>query len=733
MKRLVLLFLMLNSIQQLTHAQNRTIDSLLHIINSPPPPPPETSHVNNLNAITQEYINTGDYELAISYAEKAETLAKTLGFKKGVAKALNNQGAIYVDQSDYSKALDYYLRSLKISEEIGHQKGISGSLGNIGWIYKHQGDYPKALDYFLRSLKIREEIGDNMGIANSLNNIGIIYYMQGNYPKALDFYLRSLKIKENIGDKKGIPSSLNNIGNIFGSQGDYPKALNYYLRSLKIREEIGDKKGIAAILNNIGNIYILQGDYPKALDYNLRSLKIQDEIGDKNGIANSFINLGSAYFQTGNTALAIDYGIKGLALSNEIKSLEFIKEANKSLSEAYQKTNQHQKALEYYKAFIVARDSLFNEENTKKLVQSELKFDYEKKEQATKLEQEKKDAIALEEQEKQKIIRNSFMGGFALLLLLSVVIFKSYRNKKKANELISLQKKEVENQKHIIEEKQKDILDSIHYAKRIQDALLKEEQHESNHLPEHFVLFKPKDIISGDFYWALEKQGHLYLAAADCNGHGVPGAMMSMLGIAFLNEITGIEHLLSPAEILNRLRDKVVKELGSSGQTKDGMDISLCKINLKTTELEWAGANNPLWIIKTAPPSLPVGEEYHHKSETQNFVDNSSSPSGRLGGASLIEIKADKQPIGYSDVYKPFTNHTFTDKDCIYYLFTDGYADQFGGSNGKKFKYKPLQEKLISLSGATLDVQKNELNTIFDEWKGDLEQVDDVCVIGVRI
>ncbi len=700
MKRLVLLFVMLNSIQHLSLAQNRTIDSLLHIINSSSlrggaggGGGADTSQVNTLNEISWEYINTGDYELAISNAEKAEALAITLGFKKGLAKALNARGLIY----------------------------------------KAQGDYPKALDYFLRSLKIREDIGDKNGIASSLNNIGLIYDYHGDYPKALDYQLRSLKIRKEIGDKNGISASLNNIGNIYTHQGNYPKALDFHLRSLKIKEEISNKDGMAHSLNNIGIIYHSQGNYPKALDYQLRSLKIREEIGDKNAIASSFINLGDTYLKTGNTSLAIEYGIKALTIANEIKALDLIKFANELLSYAYQKTNQHQKALEYYKAFIVARDSLFNEENTKKLVQSELKFDYEKKEQATKLEQEKKDAIALEEQEKQKIIRNSFMGGFALLLLLSVVIFKSYRNKKKANELISLQKQEVEQQKHIIEEKQKDILDSIHYAKRIQDALLKEEQHISDHLPEHFILFKPKDIISGDFYWSLEKQGHLYLAAADCTGHGVPGAMMSMLGIAFLNEITGIEHLLSPAEILNRLRDKVVKELGSSGQTKDGMDISLCKINLKTTELEWAGANNPLWIIKTAPPSLPVGEEYHQKSETQNFVDNSSSPLGRLGGASLIEIKADKQPIGYSDVYKPFTNHTFTDKDCIYYLFTDGYADQFGGSNGKKFKYKPLQEKLISLSGATLDVQKNELNTIFDEWKGDLEQVDDVCVIGVRI
>ncbi|MBC7696686.1 MAG: SpoIIE family protein phosphatase [Burkholderiales bacterium] len=317
------------------------------------------------------------------------------------------------------------------------------------------------------------------------------------------------------------------------------------------------------------------------------------------------------------------------------------------------------------------------------------------------------------------------MGGFVLLLLLSVVIFKSYRNKKKANELISLQKQEVEKQKHTIEEKQKDILDSIHYAKRIQDALLKEEQHVNDHLPEHFVLFKPKDIISGDFYWALEKQDHLYLAAADCTGHGVPGAMMSMLGIAFLNEITGIEQLLSPAEILNRLRDKVVKELGSSGQTKDGMDISLCKINLLSGELEWAGANNPLWIISKRHC------EVENQKQSQQTTEIASIP--RNDGYLLTEIKPDKQPIGYSDSYKPFTNHTFTQKDCTYYLFTDGYADQFGGAKGKKFKYKPLQEKLINLSDASLDVQKTQLNTLFDEWKGDLEQVDDLCVIGVRV
>lgn len=642
-------------------SQNRTIDSLVTILKTAKQ---DTNCVHTLNELSWKYIKTGDFSLADSVAKKSETLAKKLDFKKGQAQALNNLGVIYRDQGKYPDALNYYLRSLKIIEETGNKRAYATSLNNIGVIYNYQGELQKALDYFSKALKIREDIEDKKGIAMSLTTIGVVYKKQGNYPQALD----------------------------------------YYFRALKISEEIDDKYGIATALNNIGNIYHDQGDYTKARENDLRTLKINEEIGNKYGVAVCFINIGSTYLQTGNTKLAIEYEIKALNLSQKIEALELIKEANQLLSEAYTKNNQHEKALEHFKAYVEIKDSLFNEENTKKLVESQMKFDFEKKEQAAKLEQEKKDAVALEEQQKQKVIRNSFIGGFAMLFLLSVVIFSGYQNKKKANELISKQKQEVEQQKHTIEEKQKDILDSIYYAKRIQDALLKEEQHVSNHLPEHFVLFKPKDIISGDFYWAHEKQNHLYLAAADCTGHGVPGAMMSMLGIAFLNEISSSEQLLSPAEILNQLRDKIVKELGSTGNTKDGMDISLCRINLGTAELQWAGANNPLWIISSKGDSKVINE-----------------------------IKADKQPIGFSEAYKPFTNYSFNEKNCAYYLLTDGFADQFGGPKGKKFKYKPLQDKLISISELSLDEQKNELNRTFDDWKGNFEQVDDVCIIGIKI
>ena len=223
-------------------------------------------------------------------------------------------------------------------------------------------------------------------------------------------------------------------------------------------------------------------------------------------------------------------------------------------------------------------------------------------------------------------------------------------------------------------------------------------------------MFKPKDVVSGDFYWAKSKGDHVYLCAADCTGHGVPGAFMSLLGIAFLNEIISAEPLLTPAQVLDRLREKIIKELrqkGGEGESKDGMDISLLRIDRHTDEVQWAGANNPLWI----------------------------APAGTDSGAlSMTEIRPDKQPIGFHIGMKPFTNHILhLQKNDIIYLFSDGYADQFGGEKGKKFKYSKMKSLLLSIRSKSMDEQKNVINEVFENWKGTLDQVDDVCVVGIRV
>jgi len=329
--------------------------------------------------------------------------------------------------------------------------------------------------------------------------------------------------------------------------------------------------------------------------------------------------------------------------------------------------------------------------------------------------------------------RTIWMYAVYILLLIGIIILIVWWNGRrlraraeelseevrKATHTIVEQKRMVEEQKKLVEEKNKDILDSIHYAKRIQQAMLKEEEHIGPHLPEHFVLFMPKDIVSGDFYWSYEKtlpsptgEGlgvrYWYLAAVDCTGHGVPGAMMSMLGMSFLNDIMSSEQLLAPTEILNRLRDKVVKELGQHGgenETKDGMDISLLRMELggrsSETNIQWAGANNSLNLI--------INGEFS-------------------------EIKGDKQPIGYHPLQKEFTNHEIKlQNGSGIYIFSDGYADQFGGPKGKKFKYKQLEELVLANHHLPMTEQKALLKKTFIDWVGNLEQIDDVCVIGVRL
>ncbi|HXC04504.1 MAG TPA: two-component regulator propeller domain-containing protein, partial [Bacteroidia bacterium] len=280
--------------------------------------------------------------------------------------------------------------------------------------------------------------------------------------------------------------------------------------------------------------------------------------------------------------------------------------------------------------------------------------------------------------------------------------------------LAEQQKNSVEEKRLIIEEKQKEILDSIQYARRIQQALLTSESYFKKYLPsEYFILFKPKDIVSGDFYWALHtpppagKQGSglFYVATADCTGHGVPGAFMSMLNISFLNEIVTQRGISDPAEVLNRVREEIIHALnpeGSEEEARDGMDAVLCCYDFDALKLYMAGANNSVIILR-------------------NGV--------------LKTWKGDKMPVGkYHDETKSFTLHTIDlEKGDIVYTTTDGYPDQFGGPKGKKFKYKHLEQVILGFDNLPLKVQHRELSTVFEQWKGNLEQIDDVTILGIRI
>lgn len=748
------------------HSQTKSIDSLLTLLKQDKP---DTNKVNHLNAlalkfkkknsdtaillcnqaitiaksisssgtqgwqkgIADAYFNIAsiyqhkqDWNNAIIYLLKANALNKVLGRKAVIANIMTEFGNIYYDQSEYMKAHDYFNQGLEIEREIGNKAGEAIDLNKIGLVHFSLGDYPKALDFYFQALKINEATGRKNGIAANLSNIGNVYMDEKDYPKALEYFQSALKLNEELERKIGIAINNGNMGLVYKSLGDHPKALLHFEKALKLNEELDRKTGIAENLSNIGTIYKFKADsasdnasrdlnFSLALDYYFRSLKISEKTGDKGAMANALDNIGSAYISLKKYKSAYDNIYRALDLAIFTGERYVLKSNYESLSTLYEKSNiclhdtiggkllsfeeMRLRSKYYFQRSIAIRDELFNLENKKQMVQKEMNFEFDKKEAILKNLQEKKDVLASEEKKKQKLLLFLISSVLILVFVFSGFVFRSLHLAKK-------QKVIIEEQKLLVEEKNKDIIDSINYAKRIQDALLKEEEHISEHLPEHFIFLKSKDIVSGDFHWALEKQKHFYMAAVDCTGHGVPGAFMSMLGVAFLNEINASIEVLSPAAILDQLREKIVKELGQGRkelEAKDGMDISLICYNLETKVLQWAGANNPIYMVM----------------------------NGKWN-----EIKANKQPIAYQENMQPFTNHVIQlESGTSFYLFTDGYADQFGGPSGKKFKSSQLKETLFAISSKPMKEQKVILKDTFEKWKGDLEQIDDVCIIGMKV
>lgn len=731
------------------------------------------------NTLGEIYMNTGDYVASKNYFNKALEIWDRLEKKENPGKtitdnrqaiwselfalildnkssALVNIGVIYYEHGTYPDALEHYLRALKVNEELleltmsktGNTKdeikriksGISAKLANIGSVYGGQGDFPKALDYFFKGLKIAEEVNSEKQVAIILGNIGGIYMDQHDYPKALDYYFKTLKMVEKRGNKNQIAVLLTNIGIVYKYQGEsaitkhdtafaltdrFPKSLEHYFKAMKIDEELGDRAGIAADFSNIGGIYAAKGNisslstrdtfFTKALEYYFNSLKIAEELGIENGAAMQLGNIGVIYAEQKKYKDAEKYLLQYLAISKKIGSLDDCRVAYQALSNLYQKKGQAFAAFDYYKQYIAARDSIFNEENTKKSVRSEMNFEFEKKETMILAEQEKKNAVAAAESRKQRIILWSVVCGLLLVAVFAGFIYRSLKLTSRQKRIIEKQKQVVDKkndelavQKRIVEEKQellaealKDLTDSINYASRIQRSLITSEQYLADHLGEMFLFFRPRDIVAGDFYWGVSTKAGFLFATSDCTGHGVPGSMMSMLGISFLNEIVVEKNITSPALVLNELRSMVKKAMGVG---KDGMDIALILLSPDRKTLKYAGANNELWIV----------------SIENNLI--------------LREVTPDKQPVGSYESEIPFTEHTLRlEKGDMVYTFTDGFGDQFGGHKDKKYKTSTLKKLLQSVAVLPLAEQKTVVEKSFSDWKGTGHQTDDVTLVGIRV
>jgi two-component system NtrC family sensor kinase len=421
------------------------------------------------NTIANIFVDQGRYPEAMKQYLTSLKIREKVGNKKGMVGSYTNMGLIHFNQSNNPEALKNYYIALKICKEEGYIDMEARVLSNIGGVYYEQGNYPEALKIFFSSLRIQEKMRDKYGIASNYHNIGLIYEAQRNYPEALRNYYASLKINEEIGNLNSKANDLSSIGNLISSQGKYNEALRYYLEALKIQEEIGDKVGISLNYNNIGMIYNAQGNYSEALKNQFEALAIQKEIGDIGNMAFSYYNLGNIYLNQKKTEEASRHLLMALSLSKEIGSLTIISESYHNLATVDSVEGNFKQALEHYKLFITYQDSLFNKENTKKITQQQMQYEFDKKESIAKAEQEKKDAIAQEELQKQKIVRNVFIGGLLIVLIFMYLIYQNYKKQRKTNEALDASN-------HKLDESIKNLEKTNHVLKETQQQLVHQEK-----------------------------------------------------------------------------------------------------------------------------------------------------------------------------------------------------------------------------------------------------------------
>ncbi|MBD3635885.1 MAG: tetratricopeptide repeat protein [Crocinitomicaceae bacterium] len=620
-------------------------------------------------------------------------------------------------RSNYSLALYCSEELVQLYEKNNMTYELAEAYRDKSMIHDFLGQYPEALNCSQEGLRLFIEIGNKVGEANSYNDIGVLHYYSEDYEKSKEYLNKSFELFKELKDTAGIAMYYNNMANTFFDTEDLSTALKMYQKALEFDLILGDRAGQCITLSNIGETYTALGEYDKAEKNLLEALVIAEDINDPWSETNPLRGLGGLYQETGEYHKAVRVLERNVKICKEIEALPELSQNYDLLYNLYKTQGDYKRALDNFEQYKYLNDSIFNMEKERIMDEMEVKYQLEDKAREIDLITQEKQIAALEhekelesEQTKQYLLSGGLLG-FAVILFFAIrgMIMKKRANEKlqEQNTIIQNKNEEIHSAYLQIEEKNNEILDSIRYAKRIQFAILPPKARIDKLLPKSFILYEPKDVVAGDFYWLEEKNGITLFAAADCTGHGVPGAMVSVVCNNGLNRSVREHGLIDPGEILTKTREIVLDEFGKSDkQVNDGMDIALCALH-RTSDthsiLKYAGAHNPLWI-------------------------------NRKGSDEMIEIKANKQPIGKYIDTKPFDTHEIEvyPGDTIY-IFSDGYADQFGGDKGKKMKTGNFKKLLLSAKDMEINQQKNYLVDSFDKWKGQIEQLDDVCVIGVRI
>ncbi len=653
----------------------------------------DTIRVKILNNLSRETLLQGESKSSLIWANQSLMLAEKIKFKRIYAGIYINLGNAYSVLSDYTHAIFYMQKALNSRLEVNDRSGVAACYNNIGIVYYDLADYPKTLEYFQKSLKIQEELGNDHQVAATIGNIAVVYGQLHDDSLSMIYQQRSFDMHKKMGNRSDMVASLNNLSDLYLKKKNYKKAVQCLDEASAIAIKLDEKDGLKNIYGSYGSVFLAQNEYEKAREMFFKSLKLAEEKANAKDISAVLIHIATTYYKSNKIKDGIVFFEKAFKLSKKLHVIQEQFEAADGLYACYKINGDFKKALFFNEVARQLNDSIYNTSKNGSLNSLKTQFALDRQENILKLQAIEELKKQEEEKAKQRAIIYITIGILIFLLIFSYILFNRFKISRKQNKII-------ESQKIIVEQKNKEITDSILYAKRIQSTLLANEEFLNDNIPQNFIFFNPKDIVSGDFYWATKKEELFYLALCDSTGHGVPGAFMSLLNIGFLSEAINEKNLLAPNDVFNYVRNRLVNSVSKEGQ-QDGFDGVLLCINQKTKEITYAAAHN-----------------------TPLLISNSEAK----------QLKGDKMPVGKGINHASFNLFNIDAKPGdILYLYTDGYADQFGGDKGKKFMYKQLNKVFSSICSEPLIVQKERLSKIFQDWRGNLEQVDDVLIIGIKI
>lgn len=720
----------------LVQGQTPYLDSLKLALRKPVSS--DTMRVFQYNEIAWSFL---DYSLdsTYSYLQKGLNLARKKNYPNGIMDAKNTLGIYYRLNSQYPDAIRTYEELIDLRRKYHQENKLVGAYSNLGSVYLEKGNYAQALKNYQESIDIARKFKDDKNVLVLYINLGVAYKSSGLFDQAVNAFQEGLELNKRIKDEEQGGRLYLNIATVYHERQMYTQAITYHLIAKEIMEKSGNYRTLETILYNLtldyrytkqfdkarkmlaelkkvairldeddiwlsyyhaqANYLLDVKQYPKALEAAGMAEKMSNREADLLNYGEIQLTKATIYEAMGKIELAIQHAKLALEAFKDTEDMNALVRTYQSLAGMLRKAGDHKKALEYFETANELKEKMDLESVTNQIATLNSLNELDRKEQDLALSKQTNQRISAENERKSNLIFGLFLIG-GLIVISLAISFKSNRDKKKANMLLNRQNEEIERQKSLIEAKQVEILDSIHYAKRIQESLLVQKRLLREALPESFIFFQPKDIVSGDFYWATRRNGKFYLAICDSTGHGVPGAFMSALNIALLGEAVNQLGIEEPGQIFNHVRSRLVESISHDG-ARDGMDGILFCFDEGSAVLTYAAAYNSPVVVRD-------GE--------------------------LIKFPADKMPVGKSDAMESFRTYSIETKmgDTLF-AYTDGYADQFGGEKGKKLKLANLNAYLKELTHEHVSDQAQLLKTHFSNWKGDLDQVDDVCVFGVKL